>query len=490
MESFMQWLSQPQALLLCVAILLLLLVVPLYLRILRQRRDIADQNRFFEAMLHDNLQALASASRAERMTEREEMALNVRGMSDSLVQIVSEVSRIQQQQLDSFGTQIRTANQMDEQRMERMRQSIEERLQAYDRQMTRVTQTLDEKLAVNERRLNEMRQTLDGSMQRLQSENEKKLEQIRVTVDEKLNETLDKRLGESFRTVSEQLEQVYKGLGEMQTLATGVGDLKRMLTNVRTRGVWGEVQLSALLEQVLTPDQYDVNVAVKPDSSERVEFAIRLPGREDDGLPVYLPIDAKFPAEDYQRLLDATEVGDKAAVEAATHALEMAIRTEARRIQTKYIAPPYTTDFAIMFLPLEGLFAEVLRMRGIVERLQNDHRVVVTGPTTLQALLNSLQMGFRTLAIEKRSSEVWTLLGVVKAEFGKFAQILIKTQQKLQQASHSIEEATRKTRTIERKLKNVQELSATSAPPLLDLEDEVEQMTFGASQEEEDSHDL
>jgi len=319
----------------------------------------------------------------------------------------------------------------------------------------------------NDLQLERMRATLEGKLTAIQKDNQEKLENIRVTVDEKLSSTLNKRLGESFTLVNERLEAVYKGLGEMQTLAVGVGDLKKVLTSVKTRGMWGEVQLGALLEQVLAPGQYETNAQVKPGSGERVEYAVKLPGREEGSQTVYLPIDAKFPSEDYQRLLDAGEAGDKQAVEAAGRALEATIRAEAKRIHTKYIDPPHTTDFAIMFLPVEGLFAEVLKRGGMVEQLQSEYRVVVTGPTTLLALLNSLQMGFRTLAIERRSSEVWQLLGAVKTEFGRFADLLSKTQQRLHQATASIEDAARKTRTIQRRLQSVQELSERDAKRLI-----------------------
>lgn len=464
-------------------ICLVLLVVVLIL-MARQRKLIRRQFRKMELVLEEQLEALNRAEDVSRRDGQAQTERGIRELGDSVVQFIGEMSRMQQQQLDSFGAQMRANGRADEERMERLRQTVEERLSAYDRQMTRVSQTLDEKLSANERRIGEMRQTLDAGMQRMQGDNEKKLEQIRVTVDEKLNATLDKRLGESFKTVSERLEQVYKGLGEMQSLAVGVGDLKKVLTGVKTRGIWGEVQLGALLEQVLAPGQYTANVAVKPGSSERVEYAILLPGKQD-GAQVYLPIDAKFPAEDYRRLLDATDSGDKAAADAAARALEATIRTEAKRIHGKYIAPPHTTDFAIMFLPVEGLFAEVLRREGIVESLQSQFRVVITGPTTLMALLNSLQMGFRTLAIEKRSSEVWELLGAVKTEFGKFSTLLVKTQQRLKQASDSIEIAARKTRTIERRLKDVQMQSEAEAMQVIDLEDEMELLALGGAGEEE-----
>ena len=320
-----------------------------------------------------------------------------------------------------------------------------------------------------ERKLELMRQTVEGKLQSIQDDNARKLEQMRATVDEKLHATLERRLGESFKIVSERLELVHKGLGEMQSLAAGVGDLKKVLTNIKTRGGWGEVQLGALLEQLLAPDQYAANVATNPQSAERVDFAIRLPGR-DSGEPVWLPIDAKFPQEDYQRLTEAQEQGNAAMVEEAAKALETRIRLEARKVHDKYINPPATTDFAMIFLPTEGLFAEVLRRPGLVDALQREYRVAVMGPTTLGAILNSLQMGFRTLAIEKRSSEVWAVLGAVKAEFGRFGEVLGKVQKKLNEASSTIDAATVRSRAIERKLRGVQGLPAAESAKVLDVE--------------------
>jgi len=305
-------------------------------------------------------------------------------------------------------------------------------------------------------------------MRLLRDENAKKLNEIRLTVDEKLNETLEKRLTSSFSQVSERLEQVYRSLGEVHNLASGVGDLKRMLSNVKTRGIWGEIQLGALLEQALTENQYQRNVAVIPHSGERVEFAVCLPGHEE-GAPVYLPIDSKFPQEDYARLAQAAEENDQQAVETAQKALMNTVRTEAKRIG-KYIAPPYTTDFAVMFLPLEGLYAEVMRHSEAVETIQREQRILIAGPSTLLALLNSLQMGFRTLAIEKRSAEVWKLLGAVKSDFGSFSVVLQKTQEKLQQASNSIDNAFAKTKNIEKRLRRVEEMEATEAQKFLSEE--------------------
>jgi len=327
------------------------------------------------------------------------------------------------------------------------------------RQLSTLTQS-------NEQRLEKVRDVIDRRLHALQEDNMQKLEKMRETVDEKLHSTLEKRLGESFKVVSERLEKVHQGLGEMQNLALGVGDLKKVLSNVKARGTWGEVQLGNLLDQILSPEQYERNVITKKGTRDPVEFAIKLPGREDH--PVLLPIDAKFPLEDYQRLLEAQEAGHVDMIEEASKAIENKIKLEAKNIRDKYLDPPNTTDFGILFLPIEGLYAEVLRRPGFFDRLQREFRITVTGPTTILALLNSLQMGFRTLAVEKRASEVWTLLGKVKTDFGKFGDLLQKTHDKLKQASDHIELAERKSRTIEQKLKNVQELPVTEASRLIE----------------------
>jgi DNA recombination protein RmuC len=319
-----------------------------------------------------------------------------------------------------------------------------------------------------ERQVEALRTTVDERLRALQDDNATKLDQMRQTVDEKLQSTLEARLGESFRQVSERLEQVYKGLGEMQVLATGVGDLRRVLANVKTRGTWGEVQLAALLEQVLAPDQYGCNVATSEIGGERVEFAVRLPGRSgNNDVPMWLPIDSKFPLEDYQALLDASDRADATGIEEAGRRLEARVKLAAKEISTKYLNPPHTTDFAIMFLPNEGLYAEVLRRPGFADGLQREHRIVVAGPTTLWGILTSFQMGFRTLAIEKRSTEVWALLGAVKTEFTKFGTVLDGIQKNLHRAATKIDEARRGTRTIERKLSDVQ-LPATDTMALLE----------------------
>jgi DNA recombination protein RmuC len=331
-------------------------------------------------------------------------------------------------------------------------------------------QQLGQLMETNDRRFAEVRATIEQRLKDIEANNSAKLEEMRRTVDEKLHATLEQRLGESFKQVSDRLEQVHRGLGEMQTLAAGVGDLKKVLTNVKTRGTWGEVQLEALLEQLLTADQYAKNVATVPKSADRVEFAIKLPGRQEAGseaVPVWLPIDAKFPREDYERLIDAQERADPLAVEEASRALEARIRAEARTIAEKYVAPPHTTDFALLFLPTEGLYAEVLRRPGLTDMLQREYRVTIAGPTTLTALLNSLQMGFRTLAIEKRSSEVWQVLGAVKTEFGKFGDVLAKTKSQLETVTRSIEAAETRTRVMNRKLRDVEALPGDQASGLL-----------------------
>lgn len=369
---------------------------------------------------------------------REETSKTLQSSSEALLSRMTEIAALQRNQLDIFAVQLNSLTELNDKRLNQIRATVEERLTS------------------------------------LQADNSQKLEQMRVTVDEKLNSTLEKRLGESFKLVSDRLELVHRGLGEMQSLAIGVGDLKRVLSNVKTRGIWGEIQLRNILDDILAREQYAENVTTKKGSTERVEFAVKLPGRNDDG-GVWLPIDAKFPQEDYQRLLDALEQGNQSLAEEAIRQLETRIKTDAKSIKEKYLDPPNTTDFAIMFLPVEGLYAEVLRRPGLCDYLQREYRVAIAGPTTLAAFLNSLQMGFRTIAIEKRSSEVWTLLGAVKNEFGKFGAILEKTQKKLQEASTTIEDAARKSRTIEKKLKKVQQLpEADEAAVMLEDAEEID----------------
>ena len=381
-------------------------------------------------------------------TGRLEIQQSLATFQDTLLRQGAETTRTQNAQIDAFAQQL-----------VQLRGTLGDTL-------TRQLQDLSE---ANARRLAEVRATLETQLAQLQTSNAAKLDEMRATVDEKLHATLEQRLGESFKQVAERLEQVHKGLGEMQNLAQGVGDLKHLLSNVKTRGMFGEAQLGALLEQVFAPDQYATQVATRPGSRNMVDFAIRLPGRGDDGAPCWLPIDAKFPNEDYERLLDAQQRADVEGAEIAARGLEQRIRLEAKSMAEKYLEPPHTTDFAILFLPTEGLYAEVLRRPGLMEALQRDHRVTLTGPTTLMAMLNALQMGFRTLALEKRSSEVWQVLGAVKTEFGKFGDVLAKTQKKLQEASNTIEAAAVRTRAMGRKLQEVQALPDSSAGDLIGL---------------------
>jgi len=356
--------------------------------------------------------------------------------------------------------------------MDMMVRTIGEMGKSQNDQLESIARLIQELTESNRTGIEKLRSTIDAQLKHLQESNEKKLDQMRETVDEKLQSTLEKRLGESFKLVSERLEAVQHGLGEMQNLATGVGDLKRVLTNVKARGTWGEVQLGALLEQILTPDQYDKNVRTRRDSQESVEYAIRLPGQDDDPEScVWLPIDSKFPQEDYLRLVEAADIADVDSVQKATAALLRSVHSSAKEIRDKYLNPPDTTDFAIMFLPTEGLYAEVLRQPGQVEKIQQDYRIVVAGPTTLSAILSSLRVGFRTLAIEKRSSEVWKVLSAVKTEFGKFGDVLTKVQRQLNTASNTIEQTGMRTRAMERKLRTVEELPAEETAEILELPD-------------------
>ena len=397
----------------------------------KAREEVTTALRLLGSGVDDRLKQIQSDSSTTAKQLREEVVNSLKSMSDSISRNVTAMTDTQQNQLTGFSTQLVKLTESNQQKLDGLKDAVEARLKA------------------------------------LQDDNSKQLDQMRATVDEKLQGTLEKRLGESFKLVSERLEQVFRGLGEMQNLATGVGDLKKVLTNVKTRGTWGEVQLGAMLEQVLPPDQYAKNVAVKGDG-ERVEFAIKLPGRGDDKEDVvWLPIDAKFPVEDYQRLVEAQEKADPDAAEKAARQLEVRIKQCAKDICEKYIAAPKTTDFGILFLPTEGLFAEVLRRVGLPEFVQRECRVVIAGPTTLWSILNSLQMGFRTMAIQKRSSDVWNVLALVKTEFGKFGVLLDNVKKKLDGASSTIDEAARKSRTIEKKLRSVQELPANERQSLL-----------------------
>jgi DNA recombination protein RmuC len=356
--------------------------------------------------------------------------------------------------------------------MDTMVRIIAEMGKSQNHQLELIARRIQELTESNRGEIEKLRSTIDTQLKHLQESNEKKLDQMRETVDEKLQSTLEKRLGQSFKLVSDRLEAVQHGLGEMQNLATGVGDLKKVLTNVKTRGTWGEVQLGAILEQILTPDQYNKNVRTRSDSQESVEYAIRLPGQDDEPEScVWMPIDSKFPQEDYLRLVEAADTGDGDAVQKATGALLRSVYSSAKEIGDKYLNPPATTDFAIMFLPTEGLYAEVLRQPGQVEKIQQDYRIVVAGPTTLSAILSSLRIGFRTLAIEKRSSEVWKILAAVKTEFGKFGHVLTTVKRQLNTASNTIEQTGVRTRSMERKLRAVEQLSSEETTKILNLPD-------------------
>lgn len=395
-----------------------------------------------------------------------------------LRQQLDSLSAAQEQRIQGFGGLLNSMASNNDQRMEDLRETLTEDARKARTETalalrdfaTAVDARVAELARNNELRLGEMRATLEQQLLRLQADNAQKLEQMRATVDEKLQTTLEARLGESFRLVSERLENVQRGLGEMQKLATGVGDLKRVLTNVKPRGIFGEVQLAALLEQVFAPDQYATNVCTVSGSDARVEFAVKFPGSDGEA-PIWLPIDAKFPKEDYERLLDAQEQGDVDAARVAGDALERRIREQAREIRKKYVSPPDTTEFSILFLPTEGLYAEVLRRPGLVESLQRDLKVAVTGPTTLLATMTSFQMGFRTLAIQQRSGEVWRTLGAVKTEFGKFGAVLDAVKKKLDEASNKIEETGRRTRVMSRKLRDVEALPGGETEKLLGLDD-------------------
>ncbi len=409
------------------AVALVLLIVLLA----RQSRLTREQNQQNQK-ISDYLQRFGDEVFDELDAQREASSAALQHSGESITASMSHLGQSQTALLESMQRQQLLSARNQEERIGQMSAGVNAALAQLDARMEQV------------------RQATATGMENLRQENTRQLTDMRRSMDERLTQSLDKKLNESFSLVSQRLEQVYKGLGEMQTLATGVGDLKRVLTNVKTRGIWGEMQLGALLSAVLTREQYAENVAVVPGSQERVEFAVRLPGKESD--VVHLPIDSKFPVEDYARLQEASQSGDAEAVETARKALMQRIKLEAKRISTKYIAPPGTTDFAIMFLPVEGLYAEVVQQSDLVDAIQREQRVVIAGPSTFTALLNALQMGFRTLAIEKRSSEVWKLLGTVKADFGAFSDVLEKTQMRLRQASESIDSAFVKTRTIQRHL--------------------------------------
>ncbi len=429
----------------------LLQVLLLLWLLLRKPTDTSEQTRAQllganERLERELRQAIAESGRGGR----QELTQSFASFQQTLVQQSAEGARTQNAQIDALVLQ-------SSQQIASLQKNLADTL-------TLQLQALGES---NARRMGEVRATLEAQLAQLQQSNSAKLDEMRQTVDEKLQTTLQARLGESFKQVAERLEQVHRGLGEMQSLAAGVGDLKHLLSNVKTRGIFGEAQLAGLLEQVFTPDQYATQIATKLGSREVVDFAVKLPGKSDDGQPLWLPIDAKFPNEDYERLLDAQDRAHAEDAAAAAKALELRIRLEAKSIASKYIAPPHTTDFAILFLPSEGLYAEVLRRPGLMDSLQREQRVILAGPTTLLSMLSSLQMGFRTLALEKRSSEVWQVLGAVKTEFNKFGDVLVKLKSQTQTVLNSIESAEQRSRVMGRALKNVEALPDTQAQALI-----------------------
>jgi DNA recombination protein RmuC len=430
-------------------------------------RDVADHERDVRTDLATARNEMATAGLALRQEVGEVMAR----FAETNAQLHGAASAAQANELKGFGERlsqlthelasaIARQQQGTAQQLTGMGALQQEQLKSFAERLSQLTQAW-------ESRIEALRKTVEERLDLLRAENAQKLEQMRATVDEKLQATLEQRLGASFKQVSERLEQVHRGLGEMHSLATGVGDLKRVLTNVKSRGTWGEVQLGTLLADVLHAGQYAQNVATRPGSTERVEYAVRFPGRSEDGAPCWLPIDAKFPLEDWQRLQDAIERADAEAVEAARRALDQFFKTQAKMIRDKYVESPHTTDFAILFVPTEGLFAEAVARPGLADTLQREYRVTLAGPTNLVAMLNSLQLGFRTLAIEKRSTEVWRVLGAVKTEFGRFGEILSRTKDRLDQVGRTLDEAGRKSTTIARKLRDVEALPEAEADALL-----------------------
>ena len=484
--------TQLELILLLVAVITILQIIAL----LRGRSAaISPQLAQLQKELQQHQQQISERSERElreqvqstAQSTRQELTGNFAQLQQTLATQLTSIATIQNNNIDGFSQQLTKLNEANAQQLESMRQAImlqaqtgrDEQSVALKRFGDTLNQTLNNLTESNAQRMEAVRATLESKIKDMQTDNGTRLEEMRKTVDEKLHATLEQRLGESFKMVSDRLEKVHQGLGEMQQLAIGVGDLKRVLTNVKTRGTWGEVQLEMLLEQMLTPEQYAKNVETVPGTGERVEFAIKLPGMDNGLTPVWMPIDAKFPREQYERLAEASERADAEGVAVAGRELERAVRLEAKKIAEKYLSPPLTTDFAILFLPTEGLYAEVMRRPGLSDELQRVNRVTIAGPSTLSAFVNSLQMGFRTLALEKRSSEVWQVLGAVKTEFGKFGDVLAATKTTLERAAKNIDMAETRSRQMARKLKSVEALPSEAAQLLLGAE------TLDASEEDE-----
>jgi len=465
-----------EQMMLCLIALCLLLVVMMGLSLLilhKRTRRAEDQVKTLSDGVGQQLAAAEAITRENRETSKREMNEAMQQVNDSMLHMMGEITRTQQGQIEALGGQLRAAGRQEEERMERIRQTMDRRLGAYEERLGGVSQTLDTKLAGNEERMERMRETIEGGLKQIRDDNQTQLEQMRQTVDEKLNATVDQRLEASFAAVTRRLEQVTTSLSAMQTLAGSVDELTRTLGSAQPVGAWGEVQLGALLAQMLAPEQYAQHACVRPGGEQIADYVVVMPG-QGHGHTVYLPIDSSLPMREYTELRTALESGTREEVDDARGLLESAVRMHARRMSEKLIAPPYTTDYAVLFLSSEGLFSEILRISGLAERIQTESRMVVAGPTTLSALLSSLQMGFRSLAIEQRTEEIMALLGAVRTDFGGFANLLSRTQKRLKQASETIETAQRHSETIARRLSDVGELPAGEAHALLGGEENEE----------------
>ena len=463
-----------EQMMLCLIALCLLLVVMMGVSLLilnKRTRRAEAQVKTLSDGVSEQLAAAESLSREGRETSKREISEAMQQVNDSMLHMMGEITRTQQGQIEALGGQLRAAGRQEEERMERIRQTMDRRLGSYEERLGSVSQTLDAKLSGNDERMDRMRETIEGGLQKIRDDNQQQLEQMRLTVDEKLNATVDQRLEASFSAVTQRLEQVTRSLNAMQSLAGSVDELSRTLGSAQPLGAWGEVQLGSLLAQMLAPEQYAQHACVKPGGEPVADYVVVMPG-QGHGHTVYLPMDASLPMREYMELRAALENGTRQEIESARGLLESAVRMHARRMSEKLIAPPYTTDYAVMFLQSEGLYAEVLRISGLAERIQQESRMVIAGPTTLAALLTSLQMGFRSLAIEQRTGEIAQLLGAVRSDLGGFATLLSRTQKKLRQASETIESAQRHSETIAKKLSDVGELPADEARRLLHDEED------------------
>lgn len=462
--------TEPQQAMLLLCLLLVLLMLFALLLLYRRTKQAERQVREMTDSVSQQLAAADERARESSERAQRDYSEAMQSVSDSMVRMMGEMTRTQQGQMDALGGQLRAAGRQEEERMERIRQTMDRRLSSYEERLGGVTRTLDDKLSGNEERMERMRETLEGGLQRMSEDNRRELEQMRQTVDEKLSATVDQRLEASFAQVTRRLEQVTSSLTAMQSLAGSVDELSRTLGGAQPLGVWGEMQLGALLAQMLAPDQYAQRASVRPGGEAVADYVVVMPG-QGHGHTVYLPIDASLPMREYTELRTALDSGTREEVDNARGLLESAVRMHARRMSEKLIAPPYTTDYAVMFLQSEGLFSEVLRISGLAERIQTESRMVIAGPTTLAALLSSLQMGFRSLAIEQRTEEIMSLLGAVRTDFGGFASLLSRTQKRLRQASETIETAQRHSETIARRLSDVGELPGAEAKRIMQGED-------------------